>query len=477
MEEGTKKNRKLNVLHLEDSLPDFEIIGELLKDGGYDLTAYRVETEEELVLALTRGGYDIILADFKLPGFDGLAALRLSVEICPYIPFICVSGSIGEETATELIKQGAVDYVLKDRLERLPFAIRRALDEAEEKNARRRAETAVQESEARYRSIFENAVEGIFQASPEGQFIAVNPAMARIHGFTSPEEMIAGMADSEGHLYVDLRDRERYAGALKAKGVVNNFEARMFRKDGTIIWTSTNARAVRNGEGRISHFDGTVEDITSRKRADEQLKNSLREKEVLLKEIHHRVKNNLQVMSSLLNLQSQYLSDPKAKDILRTSMDRIKSMAFMHDKLCMSENLSSILFPEYVKDLTHSLVSTYATGREIILTLDITPVSFDIDTAMPLGLAINELVSNALKHAFPEKKEECIVAIDLSRDDTVMTLVISDNGIGFPENIDFADTQSLGMQLVTTLVDQLEGTIELTRGEGTEFKITFDIAE
>ena len=217
---------------------------------------------------------------------------------------------------------------------------------------------------------------------------------------------------------------------------------------------------------------GVAVDVTERKRADEQIKASLKEKEVLLKEIHHRVKNNLQVMSSLLSLQTQYLNDPDALAKFRVSMDRIKSMALIHDKLYRSGNLSRIYFPGYAEDLTHDLVNTYVTDRIIEMDLRLEPVSFDVDTAMPLGLIINELVSNSLKHAFPDTERGTIL-VALRKEQGSLTLTIADNGVGFPGDIDFAETQSLGMQLVVSLVEQLDGTITLTRDGGTEFTITF----
>ena len=200
---------------------------------------------------------------------------------------------------------------------------------------------------------------------------------------------------------------------------------------------------------------------------------SLKEKEILLKEIHHRVKNNLQVMSSLLNLQSQHLTDPKALDALKVSMDRIKTMALIHDKLYRSEALSTIHFPGYVRDLVHDLINTYAVGKGIALNLDVEPVSFDLDTSIPLGLIINELVSNSLKHAFPGDQGGTITIGLHTREIPMLTLVVSDTGVGFPEDLDYMDTQSMGMQLVVILVEQLEGSIELKRGKGTEFIISF----
>ena len=337
---------------------------------------------------------------------------------------------------------------------------------------RQMTEEALRDSEEKYRSIFENAVEGIFQTTPEGRYLSVNPALARMYGYNSPEEMVAAVTDIQAQQYVVPGDRLRLKEAYAAHGFVEGFETRMYRKNGQPIWISMSSRAVRGGDGALLYYEGTALDITERRKAEEQIKASLNEKEVLLKEVHHRVKNNLQIVSSLLNLQLQQLDDPVARETFRTSMDRIKSMALIHDRLYRSESLSSIYFPGYVNDLVRDLVGAYSMGRGISPRLDVDPLHFDIDRAIPVGLIINELASNALKHAFPDK-DGGTVSISLHREDDLVTLLVSDTGIGFPETLDFRDTPSLGMQLVIALVEQLEGTIELARSDGTEFRITF----
>jgi len=343
---------------------------------------------------------------------------------------------------------------------------------ARDVTARKNAENALKKSEEKYRNIFENAVDGVFQASSNRYFISVNPSMARIHGYSSPEEMIAAVTDIERQLYTDPEDRKRYRRILDEHGTVEDFEARVLRKDGVRIWTSTSSRLVKDKEGNILYTEGTVEDITARKESERGLKAALKEKEVLLREIHHRVKNNMQVMSSLLNLQSQHLDDPRSLEIFRTSINRIRSMALIHDKLYRSESLSTIDFPEYVRDLLRGLFAACGPEVGVDLNLGIDPLSLNIDTAIPLGLIINELVSNSLKHAFPDGSEGEI-SVTLHHQDGHMVLAVSDNGSGFPEGLDFMNTESMGMQLVVTLVEQLEGTISLKRDGETRFEVAF----
>jgi len=211
-----------------------------------------------------------------------------------------------------------------------------------------------------------------------------------------------------------------------------------------------------------------------RKRAETTLRASLHEKEILLKEIHHRVKNNMQVISSLLNLQSRHLTDKAAIEMFRESQQRIRSMALVHEKLYQSKDLSRIDFSNYIESLIMFLFHSYRVNSDLVrMKTEVQNVLLDINSAIPCGLIINELVMNALKHAFPgERKGEIIVSLKPSGDDR-FTLAVSDDGVGFPAGLDFHKTETLGMQLVTMLVDQLDGTISLERRPGTRFEIVF----
>jgi len=217
-----------------------------------------------------------------------------------------------------------------------------------------------------------------------------------------------------------------------------------------------------------------VRDITPRKQAEEALRASLHEKEILLKEIHHRVKNNMQVISSLLSLQSRHLTDKAAIEMFRESQQRIRSMALVHEKLYQSKDLSRIDFSKYIESLIMFLFHSYRVNSDLVrMKTEVRNVLLDINSAIPCGLIINELVMNAFKHAFPGgRKGEIIVSLRPSGDDRFI-LSVSDDGVGFPAGLDFHKTETLGMQLVTMLVDQLDGTISLERKRGTRFEVIF----
>jgi PAS domain S-box-containing protein len=218
-------------------------------------------------------------------------------------------------------------------------------------------------------------------------------------------------------------------------------------------------------------------EIQENDRAREQILSSLREKEVLLKEIHHRVKNNLQVISSLLNLQASSITDPQALEAFVESQQRVKSMAMIHEKLYQSKDLAHIEFADYVRNLASSLFRSYGTGgHSVRLEVEAENIYLDVETAIPCGLIINELISNSLKYAFPDARDG-IVSVRISTEQDQMRLSIGDNGVGLPADFTFEKADSLGLRLVKILTKQLHGTLELTNGIGAKFQFTIPTRE
>jgi len=206
----------------------------------------------------------------------------------------------------------------------------------------------------------------------------------------------------------------------------------------------------------------------------ERIKGSLDEKEILLKEIHHRVKNNLQIINSLLSLQSAKFEDSQVGSIFLDTQNRVRSMALIHDKLYQSNNLSQINFAEYIEDLVEYILHAYQVDEESIqININAEEIYLYIDAAIPCGMILSELISNALKHGFPGKRRGEVLIELSSGDQNRITISVSDNGIGMPSDIDLDNLESLGLQLVITLVKQLHGEIELNRSKGTIFSISF----
>jgi PAS domain S-box-containing protein len=261
--------------------------------------------------------------------------------------------------------------------------------------------------------------------------------------------------------------KQKYRAVLK--GESQHFETKLIN-----VWREVFLNPIFDENGVVREISGIANDITEKKYGEEKIRQSLQEKEVLLKEVHHRVKNNLQVISSILNLQSSYVKDTATLNILKESQNRIKSMAFIHESLYQTKDFSSINFSEYVVNLAHNLIQSYSNfDNEIKLNLDIQNVFLNLDLAIPCGLIINEIVSNALKYAFVDKKYDCEVTVSMSLDDENLILIVGDNGIGLPKEIDYRNTQSLGLQLVVTLTDQLNGTIKMESEKGTKYTIIF----
>ncbi|MBA4417305.1 MAG: hypothetical protein C0392_05265 [Syntrophus sp. (in: bacteria)] len=335
---------------------------------------------------------------------------------------------------------------------------------------RKEAEEKQKKSEEKYRSIFENAVEGIFQTIPEGQFISVNPSFVRMMGYDSPEELIKEITDLSKQVYVNTEDRLSFKKVLEEQGVIPGFETQFYRKNGSKIWVSLTARAVKNEAGKVLYYEGVAEDITSRKQAEESLKSSLREKEILIREIHHRVKNNLSVILGLLSLQADKIETAEqAVAAFQKSRDRIYSMALVHQRLYEKTDLSCIDMEHYIYDISSKLKDIYAPDRNIIIESNAKDVVLDINTAIPVGLILNELITNAMKYAFPDNREGS-VTLSLSLQDTSLCLSVADNGIGLPEEIR-GDT--FGMELINLLTSQIDGTLDIQRDKGTRFTITF----
>ena len=333
---------------------------------------------------------------------------------------------------------------------------------------------SLQESERKFRSLYEATSDAVMLLD-ENEFFDCNPATLKIFGCSNKKEFY-GKHPSEfsppfqpnGQDSASLAT-ERMNAAMQTGSC--RFDWVHKRLDGSEFSAEVLLNAMEiNGQ---KFLQAVVRDITDRKRDEEQIKASLAEKEVLLKEIHHRVKNNLQVISSLLKLQSRYIQDDRVIEMLKESQNRVRSMALVHEQLYQSKDLSDIDFAEYIQNLSHNLFQAYEIHAEgIKLETNIAPCSLNIDTAVPCGLIINELVTNSLKYAFGEIQGK--IKIDFNLDNNrVCVLTVSDSGIGFPQDLDYRNSRTLGLRLVGSLVKQIRGTIKLLETTGTSFQIIF----
>lgn len=272
--------------------------------------------------------------------------------------------------------------------------------------------------------------------------------------------------DDRPHVIDAFREAERTGAPIA-------IEFRALPRPDQIIWFAAYGRAMAGSGGRPATIVGINMDITERKRVEDTLRTSLREKDILLKEVHHRVKNNMQIISSLLFLQSSYVRDAYDVDLFRESQLRVKSMAMVHERLYRSDDLSSIEFSDYVRTIAEELLASYSRpGVELRTRID--EVRFGVDIAIPCGLLITELVTNAIKHAFPDGRGGHI-EIGGTCKDGIMHLTVQDDGVGYPAHVDFNGGETLGVTLIKGLTDQLEGTITVEHACGSRVVITFPL--
>lgn len=335
---------------------------------------------------------------------------------------------------------------------------------------RKNAEKALINSESKYRSVIENIQDVFYRSDNQGNLVMVSPSVRQLLGYEVEESLNKPIAET---FYVNSQDRLDFLRELEKEGSIQNYEVTLKRKDGSVIPVETSSHYYYDEEGKVLGIEGIFRDITERKEAENQLKNSLKEKEILLKEIHHRVKNNMQIVYSLLSLQSECIEDPRYKTIFIENQNRVKSISVIHEKLYLSPDFSNIDFTEYLNSLIIEIFISYGVDMEKIK-VDVKNhnLKMGMDTAIPCGLILNELITNSIRHAFPYGKG--LITIDLQLINGRYVLIFSDDGVGIAPEIDFHKSKTLGLQLIKTLVKQLEGTIELDTRNGTEYIISFN---
>jgi PAS domain S-box-containing protein len=338
----------------------------------------------------------------------------------------------------------------------------------------RQAERALRKGEERLRRLLEATPDAMVIADDQGRIVLVNGQTERLFGY--PRQDLLGQAVEmlmPARFHEQHPDhRARYFGEPSARPMGAGLELYGRRRDGSEFPIEISLSPLETEEGML--VTSAIRDLTERKRA-KQLRASLHQKDVLLKELHHRVKNNLQVISSLLALQARNVRDPKALELFKESENRVRMMAIIHETLFKSPDPSLFDSEAFIRGITSNLLRSYGVSAETIrLNIDVANVAFGIDTAVPCGLIINELVSNALKHAFPAGRRGEI-RVQLRADEgRGFVLRISDDGVGLPADVDVRRDTTLGWQLVSDLTEQLAGSLEVHRGDhGTAFTVTF----
>jgi PAS domain S-box-containing protein len=461
----------IRVLILDDCSEDAELMIRELRQNHFEPEWLRVDSESEYNVQLAWPP-DVILADCNMPLVDAARALELLRERrLDAIPFIVVSAASGEHAAVALVRQGATDYLLKDRLARLGPAVRRALSETKLRDGIRRAERALRASDVRFSSFMNNSPALAFIKDQDGSILYINNTCEQIWGMT--------LGDCFGKTNHQLWPVE-VANRLLAndKSVIERDESsqiveELSLRSGRTVQMLTFRFPFADGAGK--RLLGAVSiDISEQARTQEELSSALAVKELLLKEVHHRVKNNLQIISSLLSMQAESLQDAAAAQALQDSQERVQCMALIHERLHLNDEPDRLDFREYAAKLARDLFYSYGVNSERIrLRFELEQITLGLNQAIPCGLILNELLTNSLKYAFPnERSGEILVKLSFGRNQAVK-LTVADDGVGLPANFDWKQSQTLGLRIMNILGRQLDGIVQREAGAGTVFSLTF----
>jgi PAS domain S-box-containing protein len=372
-----------------------------------------------------------------------------------------------------------------DELERRVDERTRELTEINDKlmleiEERQCAEEELRKSEKRYRLLADNVDDIIWTMDANLHQTYCSPSVERIRGFTVEEaegqslEEILAPSSLELALKSLAEGRQELRGADSNRSRSWSLELELICKGGGTIWTEMNIRPIWDDRGWMVELVGVARDITRRRNDEERLRESLREKEVLLREIHHRVKNNLQLMTSMLDLQCQTIGDKATADPLKEAQNRIWAMAVAHETLYRSGDLASLTAAHYLDRLLSDLWATVGTElRQVALTQDLEDIPLQVDAAINCGLILNELLTNCFKHAFPDRKGGAINVSFKAMGENLVQLVVQDNGVGLPPWIDPRCSKTFGLNLVAMLVEEIRGKMNVSADRGTTFRIEF----
>jgi PAS domain S-box-containing protein len=336
---------------------------------------------------------------------------------------------------------------------------------------KKRKEEEISIQKTYFENLFQMSPDALVIADNEDKIIQINDEFEKLFGYSKEEAK--GIFIDDLIVPEELKGEGDEKNKSVAEGNKIHFESVRQHKNGKKIFIDALGKPIVV-EGNKLAVQGIYRDISERKKHEEQIIKDLEEKEILLKEVHHRVKNNMQIISSMLKLQSRYIDDEKALELFKNSQNRVKSMALIHERIYKSPDLASVNFEDYVKSLGVSLFLNYGVNtNNVSFETQVDSVSVNMNTAIPLGLIINELISNALKHAFPQNRKGKL-KISFSRNaDGKHKLIVEDNGVGIKQDIDLNEAETLGMQLVNALTSQLQGSLKIINENGTKVRLTF----
>ena len=460
--------KKYKVVILEDNQIDADLIKRYLTRSTYEFEVRWIAKKSEFEVSLSEFKPDLIISDYNLRYYDAYDVLKIIHEYNPDLPVVIISGTIGEEEAVNLIKEGAIDFLIKNNLVRLPQIAVRALEETIEKKEREKAELALRK-EKFFTDKLLDSMSGLFYLLDENLIIKrVNQSFLSLLGY-SLEEVIGQpvkkfIAEEDLELLDEIIEKIENSDEPSV-------ELRLIDKGGRklhYLFTGTFME-----QGGDNYIIGTAIDISERIQAEVQVKEALQEKEILLAEIHHRVKNNLAVVSGMMQLQAMEDDDKNVQEKLLSSVSRIKSIAMVHEQMYKSESFSSLRFDESM-DLLLENIQQISRSPELKVdsTISTDEINLNINQAIPCAIIVNEVVTNMYKHAFSGRKKG-VIKIQAKEKSGKISLTFKDDGIGLPENVLTSESSNLGFKLIDLLTKQLNGALKVTSENGTTISLTF----
>ncbi|MFH0966523.1 MAG: PAS domain S-box protein [Methanobacteriota archaeon] len=478
-EDSELPGQGISLLYIEDDINLLDVGRQILeRQYGFDVTA--AENAKDALHLLTERTYDAIISDSQMPKMNGLSLLKHLKKSGDATPFIILTGRGGEEVVIEALNTGVDFYILKGGDPKVQFAD--LTNKIQYAVSRRRTEKQLMRSQKKILEVIENlqlkefaiesSLQGTALADLSGTLTFVNPAFLKMWGYDRQDEVLGRSVlsfwknpEEAAPMMTGIHETGTWSGELTAA-----------RNDGTSMVLMVSANLIRDMSGVPVGMYGSFIDISNQKAMEESISASLHEKELLLREIHHRVKNNLQIIISLLNLQIRRLDQPEIIEALRDSQNRVKSMALVHEHLYRGGDISRIDLDNYISSLAAILFQNYEReGKRIRFENRCHHIQVDINLAIPLGLITNELITNSLKYAFTGKEEGTLSITATESPDTI-TLITADDGVGIGD-VDCSAPATLGFRLVHDLTRQLKATMVIDKENGTRFTLVIPKTE
>jgi two-component system response regulator len=468
-EMSEKKDEIISLLFIEDD-KTLQFMGKkFLEQNGFLVTT--AGSAHEAINQIGQTSYDIIISDYDLPDMDGIRLLKHLKESGDTTPFILLTGKGGEEVVIEALNSGAAFYIVKrgdpvvqfsDLSNKIEYAVARTRTEKKLIESQKSNEKAIETLKI-YDFALTSSLTGSAIIDLNGIITFVNPAILKMWGYDTPDEVLGKQAIS---FWQNPDEADKAFSLVQETGYWAG-EMVPLRKDGENTIVIGSITLILDQSKIPVGIIASCIDITEKRKLEEQIKASLIEKEILLREIHHRVKNNLQIISSLLNMQTRQIDHPETCEVLRDSQNRVKTMALVHENLYQGEDMANINLESYFRSLGQMLLKSYQVDEKKISfeLFSKKLIVVDINIAIPLGLIANEIFTNSLKYGFCGK-DSGKITISISEEAKQITITISDDGVGIGEVI-LTNPTTLGLQLINGLTRQLRGTLKINGQIGT----------